>query len=248
VKARYSNVREAVVAFLRDELERRYQYENVSRFRQFKGMDPEVVSLFREFALRRIYPKGKGRSEIDRAFAALHEFLLSPRKMAALGSVALDAVWTLGRRLPAALSAAEYLVHAFNCASAVEDALVDAVLEREIPWKAGITLDDARPALRRVPSECSDAVIEALVRLLEISANRDTMESGMELLHMIARAMSGNAGQWKEQDRKGIALAMGTLNEAMRLFSEIDAEDAPRFIKGIEAVEKDWEKAMRRRK
>ena len=95
---------DAVVAFLREELKRRYLYDNVRRFKELKDIDEDIVTAFREFALSRIYPEGKARAEIDGAFASLHEMLRSPRKMASLGPIALAAVWRLGRRLPAALS------------------------------------------------------------------------------------------------------------------------------------------------
>ncbi len=236
---------DAVVAFLREELKRRYLYDNVRRFKELKDIDEDIVTAFREFALSRIYPEGKARAEIDGAFASLHEMLRSPRKMASLGPIALAAVWRLGRRLPAALSAGQQVIHAFSCASAVETALCESVLERDIPWKSGLDAEKMKPVFAELPAGRSKALIRALVELLELSANRETMQTGLDLLRKIADTMSGGSEQWTDSDRHGVTLAMETLAEAMALFSMIDDRDVSRFIKGVEAVETDWDHAMR---
>jgi hypothetical protein len=245
VKTRHSDVHEAVVAFLRDELERRYLYENVRRFKDLKGIDPEVVAAYREFALRRVYPEGGARAEIEKAFASLRRVLFSPRKMASLGSVAVAAVWYFGSSLPDVVSAGQLVVRTHSCVSAVEKVLAKSLVEKGIVWKSGLKVEDAKTAFADLPAGHVQALTAAVVHLLEITANRETMETGLELLQKIADAMSDKSGPWSDTDRHGIALAMETLREGIALFSMIAVRSIPRFIRGIGAIEKDWEKTLR---
>jgi hypothetical protein len=245
---KYTETSDAVVAFLRDELERRYRYENVQRFKDLQSIDPEIVTAFRGFVLCRIYPEGAARAEIDEAFATLHELLRSPLKMASLGSVALSAIWRLGRRLPAAVSAGQQVINSFSCASVMEAALRDAVLERGIAWESGLNVEEMRPVFAELPPSFSEARIEALVRLLELSTKRETMQTGLELLQNIADTMSAGGEAWTDMDRRGVTLAMATLREAVALFSRIDDRDVAHFIRGIQAVETDWDHALRSEK
>ncbi len=245
---KYSDAGEAVLAFLRAELEHRYLYDNVRRFKELKDLDDGVVTAFRDFALSRVYPGGAARAEIDEAFADLDELLRSPRKMASLGAVAVAAVWRLGRRLPMAVSAGQQVIHAFSCASAVETLLRESVLERGLPWQSGLERGDMASVFSRLPAQPFGDLVDALVQLLELAANRETMETGLGLLEKISETMARSAGQWNERDRNGVRLAMGTLSEALELFDKIDPRDAPRFIKGIRAVEMDWYRTLRKRK
>ena len=245
VKAKRAGVSDAVLAFLRSELERRYLRDNVCRFKELKGIEPEVLAAFRDFTLIRIYPEGGARAEIDGAFASLHGLLHSPHKMASLGSVAVAALWRLGRSLPAAVSAAHEVIHAHFCASAVESRLAESVLEQGMSWKSGLGMEYMRPVYAGLPPGLSNALIASLVHLLELAANRETMETGLELLQMISESMSGESEQWTDMDRGGARLAMDTLREAIALFEMIDDRNVPRFIKGVEAVERDWDRRLR---
>ena len=240
MKTRHKTVNDAVLAFLREELDRRYGYENICRFKDLKGIAPETVAEFRDFTLRRVYPEGEARETIDEAFDGLHELLRSPRKMASLGKVAMSAVWRLGRRLPVAVSAGQQVIEAFACASAVETLLCKAVLHLGLSWRSGLETEAMKDVFAQCPAEPFEALINALTRLLELAANTDTMLTGLGLLADIAETMSLGGEQWTDVDRQGVALAMDTLQEVLALFSRIDNREVPRFIRGIEAVERDW--------
>jgi hypothetical protein len=164
--------------------------------------------------------------------------------MAALGSVALSAVWRLGRRLPMAVSAGQQVIAAFNCASTVESVLCDAVLESAIPWKSGLDPEVMKDVFAQLPAEHFEALITSLVHLMELAGNRDTMETGLGLLGMIRDTMAAS-DYWTDGDRQGVALAMDTLSEALGLFARIDDREVSRFVKGIHAVETDWYQTMR---
>lgn len=245
MKCRHRNVNDAVLAFLRAELERRYLYDNVRRFKELKGIPPYIVADFREFVLRRIYPEAEARKVIDEAFAELHELLRSPRKMASLGRVALSAAWRLGSRLPVAVSAAQHVIHAFACASAVETLLSEAVAERGLSWRSGLKEQDVKAMLAQLPPKAFEELIDALVQLLELAANRDTMQTGLGLLEELAETMSRSSDEWTDISRHGVALAMDTIAEALALFSNLDGRSVPRFIKGVKAVETDWYQTLR---
>lgn len=244
MKTNHAKVNDAVLAFLRVELERRYDCANIKRFKQFKDIDPETVAEFREFALRRVYPEGQARTEIDMAFCALQELLRSPRKIASLGKVALSAVWSLGRRLPMAVTAGQQVIQAFSCASAVETRLSQGVIAKGIPWKSGLKTDDMKSVFAELPAELFEELVAALAHLLELAGNRDTMQTGLGLLEKIAAIMDAS-DQWTASDRQGVSMAMDTLTEALSLFSHIDDRDVPRFVKGIEMVETDWYQTLR---
>ena len=237
---KFATVNDAVRAFLREELHNRYANENIRRFRQLKGMDPETLEAFRDFALRRLYPEGEVRAEIDASFSELHEILLTPGKLASLGSVLLASAWSLGRRLPKAISACQQVIHTYFCASAVEDVLRDAILEEGWPWKLGLDRHDMQKVFAELPEQPFQDLIEALVHLLELSVNRETMKTGLDLLEKISNAMASDSGTWTDTDRRGLALARETLAEAVELSSRINDRDIPRFLRGIEAVERHW--------
>ncbi len=245
MKNKHSDPRQAVVAFLRNELERRYLYENVCRFKDLKGTDPEVVASYREFALRRLYPLGKARTDIDEAFTALRATLRSPLKAASLGAVAVIAAWNLGQRLPDVVSAGRLVVRTHATSAAVERALAKSVVEKGISWKNGLSTEDGKAVFADLPAGRCQAHTTAMVRLLETAANTETMGAGLELLQLIANAMSNKSGPWSDKDRHDMALALDTLREGMALFSKIEAKDVPRFIRGIRTVENDWEKRLR---
>ena len=244
-KQLYADAAQAVQAFLRAELDARYQPRNVRRFSQFGKLDPALAAAFRDFALARVYPSGRDRAEIDAAFAALHEILHSPKKMASLGSMVLSLVWRLGRRLPATLAAGQQVIHAFSCASAVESALADALVEHGIPWKHGVAPETMQRVFDSLPDEPFEALIEALIHLLQTAANRDTMETGLGLLDAIAETMKRKPAQWTEADRRGVDIARNTLKDGLALLDQLDETDVPLFIRGIEALERDWYQSLR---
>jgi len=237
---------DAVQVFLRDELHTRYLARNVRRFPEFAELDPGLIRAYRDFALLRLYPLGAQRAEIDHAFAALHEILHSPAKMASLGAMVVGLVWKLGRRLPATLAAGKHVIDAFSAATAVETALVETVVKTRTPWKSGLDRRAMSPVFAALTEDIFENLVRTLERLLDTAANRDTMETGIRLLDAIAETMRKNAHQWSDADRHGVNMARETLGEALRLFACLHQDDVPLFIKGVAALERDWYRALRR--
>jgi hypothetical protein len=237
---KFKSINEAVIDFLRDELEKRYEYANLKRFAEFKEIDPKIVDAFRTFALRRIYPIGETRTEIDAAFDHLSEILTSPKKIKALGVAILPIVWKLGRKLPVALLAGQRTINAFHCASKVEALLVEGVKQAGLDWSKGLDSATVGKALEGLPREPFENLIESLVLLLQSASDRQILDAGFDLLQQIHKVMQSDHANWSEVDLAGVKLALTTLKEARELFPLLTDKDVIRLIRGIEEVEKAW--------
>src|SRR5688500_17755435 len=107
-------LRTIVLAFSRDVLRRRYEIENVRRFRSFDNMGDQPITKMRELFLDPIYPPPEQRNQLDEAFDRLGEMLRSPSRMGPLMGAAFKSMWRLGHRLPTAINAGRSTIDAFS--------------------------------------------------------------------------------------------------------------------------------------
>ncbi|HEX71881.1 MAG TPA: hypothetical protein ENN65_00985 [Candidatus Hydrogenedentes bacterium] len=234
----------AAQTFLREELRRRYEIENIRRFRELDALDSARVNTLREFLLANVYPPTERRAQIEAAFEHLSVLLRSPGRLRPLLRALAGSLWRLGRKLPAALAAGRGVADAFVRMRDMEKRLVTVV--RDMQGDRTATLD--RAAMVRAVASFSKTEIESfirdLTRLLEQLSHTDMLSGMVNVIRRCKDAMDAHAQTYPEAERAGVALALEIVSGALELFRTIPSSEFALITQGVMLIEQDWHDRM----
>jgi|GEM_PF-733936 len=232
----------AVAAFLREELDLRYELENVRRYRAFDGLPDGKIYALRDFCLRHVYPEWETRRFQDQAFEKLLALLDAPIRLAPLTAVALKSLFRFGRDLPRAVDAGKQVMTAFEAMRGLEGDLVQRVRGQEGAADAGhiVTPETMKQAMTSMGRRAFDGFVQNTTALMELLAQRSLLATGTSVLGDIARAMEKRSDLYDQIEREGMRYAASVMEEGMALFDTLDPADVAEAIRGIPEVEGDW--------
>lgn len=230
----------AVVAFYRDEIERRYQLENVRRFEEFAEVtDGQAVAL-REFFLEHIYPPIQGREKLDTALERLRDVLRSPKRMAPFMKVGLSSMWKLGASLPGAVKAGLRVLDTYHEARNLENTMVRTAVEQGLRPEDAADRGKMIGIIVDVPESDVMRLVEDIMALFHVLSNTKMLDTAVDFLGTCREIMKGKPDLYDETDVAGIGLGRAVVEGGLALFRRIDPEVFPVMISGIERVELDW--------
>jgi hypothetical protein len=233
-------LKEAIIAFYRQELEDRYQLSNVRRFEEFSSVADERIDQLRAYFMQRIYPPVEQRAELDFAIDHLGGVLRSPKRMRPLLGVALTTIWKMGSRLPAAVSAGLSTVDAYRESRKLENYLLAYALEQKL--RLADTRDRANMVrlIAGVPEADVKRLIYDILALFKALSNVPMLKSAVELMDLFIKTMKANPSYFNQQDLDGVQLGREIVQGGLNLFEQTSPRDLAQVIAGIEKVELDW--------
>lgn len=235
----HETLEKAISTFLRDSLAERYTLENVRSYAGFEGLSDDQVVALRTFGLRYVYPKWKDRCFQREVFDALMALLGNPMQLKPLVATALKSLWRFGAQLPRAIEAGKELIRTVEATQALEQRLQEILL-KTIPDNKKPTPDDIRQAISRIPREEYETFIENMVALMQLLAERALLDTGLNMLQNISKAMDKREDRYTDVEREGMHYALQVMKEGLALFAELDDEVVERAIAAIPQVELDW--------
>lgn len=235
-----SSLKEAIIAFYRQELEDRYQLPNVRRFKEFDSVSDERIDLLRAYFMQRIYPPVAQRAELDFAIDHLGGVLRSPKRMRPLLGVALTTIWRMGSRLPAAVAAGLSTVDAYRESRKLENYLLSYAVQQKM--KLADTRDRAKMVklIAGVPEADVKRLIYDIMGLFKALSNVAMLKSAVELMDLFIKTMKAKPTYFNQQDLDGVSLGREIVQGGLHLFEQTPPKDLAKVIEGIEKVELDW--------
>ncbi|MEX2015741.1 MAG: hypothetical protein WD873_03820 [Candidatus Hydrogenedentales bacterium] len=234
------DLKNAVVRFYRDELDRRYLLGNVRRFRQFDDVSDAHVEALRSYFLTHIYPPVERREKLDEAINRLGDVLKSPRRLRPLMGAALKSMWRLGPSLRTAVSAGISTLDAYNEARKLERIMTETAAAR------GVTAADAGDRSRMIAIMCDvpekdvARLIKDIMKLFHALSNTRMLATAVAFLEQCTQIMVLRPELYPPEEIEGITLGRQLVQGGLDLFLQLDPMLFPKIIEGIEQVEWDW--------
>ncbi|MBI1317598.1 MAG: hypothetical protein GC168_01435 [Candidatus Hydrogenedens sp.] len=238
-------LKHAVLAFYRSELQRRYQLKNVRRFDSFSDISDKQITELREFFMEQIYPEPAERDQLDLAFDRLSGMLRSPKRMQPLMGAALASLWRIGHRLPAAISAGRSTIDAYVKTRLLESAMIAEAQRLEL---TGEELSDRNKMIRlihAVPEKQVMTLIQDILNLFRALTNVEMLKVAAAFMRQCLEVLEQRRDLYSDEDREGIRLGLALLEQGLELFKDVDKPHFPKLINGIHQVELDWYHGVR---
>jgi len=241
-----SALREIVLGFYRDELQRRYQLINVRRFEEFEKISDKQITGLRDYFLEQIYPPLQQRDRLDAAFDRLGEMLRSPKRMSPLLSAALTSLWRMGTKIPAAVSTGKASIDAYLKTRKLEARLIETATK--VKLKSKDAHDRARMVtlLQAVPEEEVLNLVSDILDLFRGLTNVEVLKVAVAFMEKCQGVMESRTDLYNDDDREGFRLGLSLLRGGLELVERMKPEDFPKLIAGIERVELDWFERVRK--
>lgn len=231
-------------AFLREELQRRYQPQNIRRFSGLDALSDERINALREFLLENIYPPPEKRVQIEAAFDHLNALLNSPARLRPLLRTLAGAIWRLGRQLPAALSAGRGVTEAFMRLRDMEAHLVAIVDEAQHRQRKTVTRPVMVEAVASLSKKDVQFFVRELTHLLKQLARTDLLRAMVNAITCCKNTMDVHPHIYPEAERAGVALALEIVSGALELFQAIPSPEIMLIVHGVMLIEQDWHDRM----
>lgn len=233
-------LRTAIIEFYRAELERRYQLDNVRRFDAFAEVSDHQIENLRDYFMQRIYPPMDKREELDFAIDHLGGVLRSPKRMRPLLGVAMATVWKMGHRLPAAVSAGLSTVDAYRESRKLENYLLSYAVKRKLTVPDTAHRENMVALIAGVPEKEVKRLIYDILNLFKALTNIEMLRTAVELMDLFIKTMRAKPTYFDTSDMDGVQLGRDLVQGGLHLFENIDPQDFPKIVAGIEQVELDW--------
>lgn len=233
-------LRTAIIEFYRDELNARYQLENVRRFEAFADVSDARIASLHAYFMERIYPPTRQREELDFAIDHLGGVLRSPSRMRPLLGVAMASVWRMGHRLPAAVSAGLSTVDAYRESRKLENYLLSYAVKRKLTLQDTTDRRNMVALIAGVPEKDVKRLIYDILNLFKALTNIEMLRTAVDLMELFIKTMRAKPAYFDQKDMDGVTLGRDLVRGGLELFENIDPDEFPKIIAGIEQVELDW--------
>lgn len=233
-------LKHAVLRFYREELCARYQLENVRRFEEFKGVSDAQIVALRDFFMERIYPEPQERDQLDAAFDQLGHMLRSPMRMQPLVGAALTSLWRMGHRLPSAIGAGRATIDAYLKTRLLESEMMAEAKRLKFKEKDFASRDRMIRLIIAVPEVQVMQLIKDILALFHALTNTEMLQVAAQFMRECSKVMEKRTDLYTDDDREGVALGLGLLEQGLALFLSVKKEQFPAIIEGINQLELDW--------
>lgn len=239
-QAVHSPLRRALIDAYRVELRKRYQLKNIRRFEEFDDLSDDKIKALRNFFLEHIYPPSKKRELLDDSFDHMGSVITSPRRLKPLMGAVFKSLWTIATMFPAAVKTGVNTLEAYLETRRLEKLMLEYAEEHGyapedlsehehiVAMVAGLPDGEVMKFLREVIR-----LFKSLSNVKLLAAARDIMERSIEV-------MESRPDIYEEHEVAGLQLGHAIIAGGVELFSQLEPEEFPLIIKGIETVELDW--------
>ena len=240
----HQDLKNAVIRFYRQELDRRYQIENVRRFENFDRVSDAHVEALRTYFLSHIYPPVERREKLDDAINRLGDVLKSPRRLRPLMGAALKSMWRLGPSLRTAVSAGISTLDAYNEARKLERIMTETAEKQGVTPADEGNRDRMVGIMADVPEKDVARLIKDIMTLFHALSNTKMLATAVEFLEQCTKIMMQRPEMYPPEEIEGITLGRQLVQGGLDLFLQLDPEMFPQIIAGIEQVEWEWYRSV----
>lgn len=240
-----SPLREVVLGFYREELQRRYQLINVRRFEEFRTISDAQLTVLRDFFLDQIYPELERRNRLDAAFDQLGAMLTSPKRMSPLLTAALTSLWRMGTKIPAAVSAGRAAIDAYMKTRELEACLIASATKVKLKPKDAHVRAKMVTLIQAVPEKQVLTLISDILDLFHALSNTEILKVAVAFMEQCQVVMEKRTDLYTDEDREGFQLGLELLKGGLGLFTKMKPEELKAIIAGIERIELDWFERVR---
>jgi hypothetical protein len=234
-----------IIQFYRKELELRYQLDNVRRFSTFKEVPDDTIARLRDYFLGHIYPPPRDRKKLDEAFDHLGRLLSSPKRLRPLVGTMFTSLWTLGRQLPAAISAGRSTFDAYAETRKLEQYMLKEARKQVLTVADSGDHHRMLSLIARIPEKHVHRLIKDIMSLFHSLTNIALLRTSHEIMQRCYDIMESRPEIYEEDEREGLRVGLRLLQGGLELFESMDARLFPVIIAGIEEVENDWYERVR---
>lgn len=227
-----------IIEGYRDSIRERYQYENIKPYYEFsETINEETVNSLRSYFLEYIYPNFEKRSEIEKAFRSLDDYIKQPQKLIAILLDTSKVMFKYGRHLPKILSAGLKALKSFRAAVKFENAFIDEAIKGDIAGP--YDLAKINELIKLLPREEVERFIETSQSLFETFHNKTLILKIIDVIGDLISAMRKNEETFSLNQINGLEFGLKALKEGNSLFNTLTEEDQISLINLITKIERD---------
>lgn len=236
----HSPLRRALIDAYRAELRKRYQLKNVRRFDEFDELSDEKVKALRDFFLEHIYPPSKKRELLDDAFDHMGSVITSPRRLKPLMGAVFKSLWTIARMFPSAVKTGVNTLEAYLETRRLEKLMLEYAEEHDYTPEDMKDHDNIVAMVAGLPDGEVMKFLNEVIRLFKSLSNVKLLAAARDIMERSIEVMESRTDIYEENEIAGLQLGYEIISGGVELFSQLEPDEFPLVIKGIETVELDW--------
>lgn len=239
-QAVHNPLRCALIDAYRKELRTRYQLKNVRRFEELDELSDDKIKALREYFLKHIYPPSKQRELLDDAFDHMGSVITSPRRLTPLMGAVFKSLWTIARMFPAAVRTGVSTLEAYLETRRLEKLMLQYAEEHEYTAEDLKVRENIVAMVAGLPEKEVMKFLREVIRLFQSLSNVKLLAAARDIMERSVDVMESRPDLYHENEIAGLQLGYGIIEGGVELFSELEPEEFPVIIKGIETIELDW--------
>jgi len=233
-----NNLLDSIITAYRNLVAERYQYEYLKENYDLpESFDRIRVDRFRNYFLENIYPDPKKRTELNKAFESLDDFINKPEKLLKLLIESAKLIFKHGRNLPKILRAGLKAMRSFKAANQFELQLVQQA--RLANMLAPFTSDQINTLLKELPRHELVAFVDSSQALFETLHDRTLVTKIKDIVDYLIERMETQPEHFSLTEVNGFKLGRDIIVKGDKLFEELTYEDQHKIFEFVVMVEKD---------
>lgn len=236
----YSPLRSALIDAYRAELQKRYRLKNVRRFEEFAALSDDKIEALRTFFLDHIYPPSKKRELLDDAFDNMGTVITSPRRLKPLMVPVFKSLWTIARMFPAAVRTGVSTLEAYLETRRLEKHMLEYAEEHDYTPEDFSDHDNMVAMVAGLPDGEVMKFLNEVIRLFKCLSNVKLLAAARDIMERSVEVMKSRPDLYEEHEVAGLQLGQEIIAGGVELFSQLEPDEFPIVIKGIETIEIDW--------
>ncbi len=239
-QAIHSPLRNALIDAYRVELRNRYQLKNVRRFDEFAELSDDKIKALRDFFLDHIYPPSKKRELLDDAFDNMGTVITSPRRLKPLMGAVFKSLWTIARMFPAAVRTGVTTLEAYLETRRLEKLMLEYAEENDYAPEDLSKHENIVAMVAGLPDGEVMKFLHEVIRLFKSLSNVKLLAAARDIMERSIEVMESRTDIYEENEVAGLQLGYEIIAGGVDLFTQLEPEEFPVVIKGIETIELDW--------
>jgi len=239
-QAVHSPLRSALIDAYREELQNRYQLQNVRRFDEFGQLSDEKITALRNFFLDHIYPPSQKRELLDDAFDHMGAVITSPRRLKPLMGAVFKSLWTIARMFPAAVRTGVTTLEAYLETRRLEKLMLEYAEAHDFTPDDLDQHENIVAMVAGLPDGEVMKFLSEVIRLFKALSNVKLLAAARDIMDRSIEVMESRSDIYEEHEVAGLQLGREIIAGGVELFNQLEPDEFPIIIRGIETIELDW--------
>jgi hypothetical protein len=236
----HSPLHTALIDAYRNELRQRYQIENVRRFDEFAELSDAKIEALRNFFLEHIYPPPEKRAILDEAFDHMGTVITSPRRLKPLMGAVFKSLFKIARMFPAAVKTGVNTMEAYIETRRLEKLMLEYAEEHGYEPEDMNDHQNIAAMVAGLPDGEVLKFLNEVIKLFKSLSNVKLLRAARDIMERSIEVMEARTDVYEPHEIAGLQLGHAIISGGVDLFSQLEPDEFPVIIKGIETIELDW--------